>query len=295
MKEQNQLVILTPTYNRCKLLPKLYDSLKGQSDMNFLWLIVDDGSTDDTKEYVEKLIKENSINIKYIYQENGGKGRALNNGFSSYKDASAFAVVDSDDHLLPDAVKIIRDYIKKYSSRSDIGAFFFHYVYENGTIIKQKGRLIESDQVMSRYEYNNKFKLNDGCICYLGSAIKEYRYPEYPGENYVGPTVIQMEMANRYKIVFSTKVVGVAEYLESGLTRSGRKMRLRNPKGMIHYSFLMMDKKASLLTRIKYSIAIWPYIKIAKTPFREVVKKKWGLIFSLLPGYLLYLKWVKDN
>lgn len=97
----NEVVILTPTFNRAHTLTRLYESLKEQSDGKFDWVIIDDGSTDDTKSLIDKMIGENLLNIRYVFQENGGKARALNKGFLHCSYASVFMVVDSDDYLLP--------------------------------------------------------------------------------------------------------------------------------------------------------------------------------------------------
>ncbi|MGP9043567.1 glycosyltransferase family A protein [Cytobacillus kochii] len=292
----NEIVILTPSYNRAKTLPKLYDSLKKQNYKKFDWIIVDDGSQDETKSFVKEIINENIINIKYIYQTNGGKAKALNSGFERIDYVSVFVVVDSDDYLLPTAMETIADYLKKYQDNKEVGAFFFYYKTPDGKLLKPNGKAIESDILMTRYQYNNIYKLNDGCVCYLNKAVKKYRYPEFESEKYIGPTVIQLEMAKDFKIVFSTKIIGVAEYLDTGLTQSGRQLRLKNPLGMIHYCKLMITPEVGVLTRIKYAISIWPYARIAKKSFFDILKmvnSPFLLGISYLPGQLLYHKWKK--
>lgn len=292
----SDIVILTATYNRADKLPRLYESLKKQTLNKFEWLIVDDGSTDDTKELVFKMMEEGLVKINYVFQQNGGKARALNNGFSQADHARVFAVVDSDDFLLPLAVESIQIYLDKYEHHEDIGAFFFYYNNLEGEVLKPNGVLIDNDKIMTRYEYNNVYKQNDGCICYLKKAVKEYKYPQFNNEKYVGPTVIQLKMAEKYKIVFSPKVIGVADYLEGGLTRSGRKLRLKNPMGMLSYSLLMMDKRSKLTTQLKYSISIWPYAQIANKSFIEMIKetkRPFLLLLTYFPGCLLSLYWRK--
>ena len=292
----NEITILTPTFNRANTLPKLYDSLKKQVNKNFDWLIIDDGSADKTRTLVEHFIEEKLIDIKYVYQKNGGKGRALNNGFSKCGINSIITVVDSDDYLLPTATETIFQYKKKYIDKTNIGGFFFQYNTPAGDLLRSKGKTIKKDELLTRYEYNNEYKQNDGCVCYFKKALINYKYPEFQGENYIGPTVIQMEMSEKYKVLFSPQVVGVAEYLEDGLSKNGRKLRLQNPEGMIYYSKLMMSSNSSVLTQLKYSISIWPYAIITKKTFLETIKinnKKTLLVLSFLPGVLLYLKWKK--
>ncbi|MGD6991122.1 glycosyltransferase family A protein [Sutcliffiella horikoshii] len=292
----NEIVILTPSYNRAKTLTKLYESLIKQGDNNFEWLIVDDGSTDETRVLVKKMKMEGKIKIKYIVQQNGGKARALNRGFSYCDYASVFVVVDSDDYLLPSAIKTIQDYLERYRDNKEVGAFFFHYQTPSGSILKPDGKVIDSDKMLTRYQYNNIYKKNDGCICYLNKAVKKYRYPEFSGENYVGPTVIQLEMANEYKIIFSPKIVGVAEYLDGGLSKSGRLLRVKNPMGMLYYVKLMLSSKSNIFTQMKYALSIWPYAKYANKSFLDIVKmvrRPILLCSTYIPGQILYLYWNK--
>lgn len=292
----NDIVILTPTYNRANTLPKLYESLKKQENYNFNWLIIDDRSTDGTRKLIEDFINEKIININYYYQNNGGKARALNKGFSKCGINTLIIVVDSDDYLLPTAINTFLEYNNEYENNEEVGGLFFHYNTPDGKLLNFSGNEITKDEILTRYDYNEKYKQNDGCVCYFGKAIDKYRYPEFDGEKYVGPTVIQMEMSDKYKFVFSPKVVGVAEYLIGGLSKSGRKLRLENPQGMIYYCNLMITPKVSLFKQLKYSISIWPYAKIANKSFSEVINSVSNPIFLVLsyfPGLILFYMWKK--
>ena len=294
----NDVVILTSSYNRANTLPRLYESLIKQTDSSFMWMIVDDGSSDNTNKVVETMKKEKLININYIYQKNGGKARALNRGFSQCNNTKIYVIVDSDDYLLPNAISTVRDYLVRYGSDPKIGAFFFHYNTTDGKILQPSGKIIESDHVLTPYEYNRSFGKHDGCICYLKKVTEKYKYPEFEGEKYVGPTVLQMEMSDEFNIVYSPEVIGVAEYQVDGLTQSGRQLRLKNPMGMLYYSKLMMSPKAGIVTRIKYAISIWPYAKIAKKSYFDILKlvnRPFLLAISFIPGQFLYFKWKRSQ
>ena len=102
------LTVFTPSYNRANCLPRLYESIKAQSNKNFEWLIVDDCSVDETEIIVREWVNDGSIKIRYIYQENGGKARAFNNGVKN-AEGELFFCVDSDDYLPNDAVELILD------------------------------------------------------------------------------------------------------------------------------------------------------------------------------------------
>ena len=213
-----EITIVTPTFNRGNLLLRLYESLTKQTTKRFMWLIIDDGSTDSTKSIVEKFVNERKINIKYYYKENGGKSRALNFAFSIITESRLAIIVDSDDYLLPEAIEIVGNYIKQYKVKDDnIGAFFFNYKTTKGQLIRPKNKFYEPILV-DRYCYNKKYGKNDGCVCYFSEVFKNYKYPEHLDENYVGPTVLQMMMAEKYKILFIPEVIGIAEYQKDGLT-----------------------------------------------------------------------------
>ena len=87
--------ILTPTFNRGKLLYKLYNSLINQSNKNFEWVVIDDGSTDNTKQVINKYISDNKISIKYFYKNNGGKHKAINYGMQYINSELTFIVVSN--------------------------------------------------------------------------------------------------------------------------------------------------------------------------------------------------------
>ena len=123
-----ELTVFTPTYNRAYTLGRLYESLCRQSNKNFEWLVVDDGSKDGTEELIKSWQSEEKISIRYIYQENGGKMRAHNRGVKS-TETELFVCVDSDDYLVDDGIEKIlsfwnREYSKGYAKSNSVFEFF---------------------------------------------------------------------------------------------------------------------------------------------------------------------------
>ena len=104
-----KITIFTPTYNRDYIIINLYKSLLIQTLKDFEWLIIDDGSTDNTELLVSSFIKDNKINIRYIKQQNGGKHRAINKALEEAK-GELFFIVDSDDQLVDNAIERILYY-----------------------------------------------------------------------------------------------------------------------------------------------------------------------------------------
>ena len=113
------ITIFTPTYNRGEFLKKIYKTLCNQTCKKFIWLIVDDGSVDDTEYIVQQFLKDSIIDIKYIKQSNGGKYRAHNTAVKNC-DSNYFLILDSDDNLSPNAIEILTDLIKKIKNEKDI-------------------------------------------------------------------------------------------------------------------------------------------------------------------------------
>ena len=111
------ITVFTPSYNRANTLPSLYDSLLKQIKTEFEWLIVDDGSSDNTKEYVDALICDNKITIHYIYQKNAGKQAAYNVGLQNAK-GDIFLCVDSDDILAENCLKTIENDFSKMNDNN---------------------------------------------------------------------------------------------------------------------------------------------------------------------------------
>ena len=103
----NKITILTPTYNRAHLLPDLYQSLCRQTCQLFDWLIIDDGSTDNTEALVNRWISESHpFCIRYVKKENGGKNRAINDGVKLINSLFTM-IVDSDDYLTDDSIEFL--------------------------------------------------------------------------------------------------------------------------------------------------------------------------------------------
>lgn len=150
------VTILTPTYNRGYCLDKLYLSLTSQTNKNFEWLVIDDGSTDDTEAVISDFILENKINIRYYKKNNGGKHTALNYGINMIESKLIF-IVDSDDWLINTAIDVINEYYVKYSSKKICG-FSFLRAFPDGKINVSFGR---NDDYVASY---NKVRIYENRI-----------------------------------------------------------------------------------------------------------------------------------
>ena len=222
-----KVTVFTATYNRMDLLKKLYDSLVKQTNKNFEWIIVDDGSTDDTSTVVQKFLSENELDISYIYQENGGKHRAINHGLDLAR-GELFFIVDSDDSLTDDAIeKIFNNYSGIAFDKSFAGVAF-NKGFSKKRIVGEtfEGTYIDCDN-LHRAKHNI---LGDKAEVYRTDILKSIKFPVIDGENFMSEVVLWNEVARRgYKLRWFNEIIYFCDYLEDGLTKNSEKILFNNP------------------------------------------------------------------
>lgn len=222
------LTVFTPAFNRAYTLHKCYESLKRQSSKDFEWLVIDDGSTDNTRELVCRWQKEADFKIKYIYKKNGGMHTAHNEAYENIS-TEINVCIDSDDYLTDDAVEIIIDEWKKVRSDKVAGLGALN-VFESGKVI---GTKFPEELKKSKYfDIYNKYGVSgDKKFIYRTDLIKEYPYPEFEGEKYVGLDYKYKKLDEKYELALVNKVVCVVEYMEDGSSKNMLKQYINNPRG----------------------------------------------------------------
>lgn len=227
---QKFLTIFTPTFNRAFILPKLYNSLKNQVNQNFVWLIVDDGSSDETKNLVQGFQDENQIEIQYVFQENKGKHFAVNNGLRNTK-TEFFCVIDSDDYLAENAIEEMELLSNKIENNNQIAGFTFIRFSEKINFDKEKyGR--KEWIVSGRAEYDWEFP-GEMIYCYKTKIHQQFYFPEFEGEKFCSESLIYRRIERKYKILFTDKVLAFGDYLEDGLMSNYYQLLLKNPKSSL--------------------------------------------------------------
>ena len=244
------ITVFTPTYNRANLLPKLYDSLKKQNFKLFEWLIVDDGSSDNTEEVVNNFIKENLINIRYIKKKNGGKHTALNLGIDNAR-GELFWIVDSDDYIVEDSLKYLWDKWSEIENKNEFAGLSGLRGYSNGSIIGTRGdnEYVDTDVLSYRYKYGI---LGDKAEVYRTDILRKFKFPEFKEEKYVTEAVVWNRIANKnFKLRFLNKVTYICEYLDGGLTNTSDKNIMESWKGTtLYYKELLSYKQVPLKDKI---------------------------------------------
>lgn len=231
------ITVFTPTYNRAYILHNLYHSLQRQTCQDFEWLIVDDGSSDNTEELVRGWIAEdNDFPICYYKQPNGGKHRAINHALNLAQ-GKLFFTVDSDDYLTDDALEKIIDW-ESHLPQDDN---FCGLAGNLGTSPTETpntpihGNYFDGSAL-------NRYKEIDGerAHVFYTDIHRKYKYPEFDGENFMTEAVTWNRMANDgYKMRFYNDIIWIFEYREDGLTKAGSKLFLNNPRG---YGLVMREK-----------------------------------------------------
>lgn len=285
------LTILTPTYNRAYILPKLYESLTKQTNLQFTWLVVDDGSSDNTKELIQKFIKEEKIKIVYIKQENGGKHRALNMGAKAVTTDAVF-IVDSDDYLTSDAVETILDSWNIVEENKLIGITFLRGYSETEVIGEEypENYLIKN---FNEVRYNMGIK-GDKAEVLDAQIMKASPFPDIPNERFMSEGVAWKKMAKKGDSLFINKIIYITEYLEDGYTSSGRMLLINNPLGAMLNAKMAMTDEFILKVRLRNALLYIAYGYVAHKSRKEIVQEsnqKTLVQPLLLFGWMLYRYW----
>lgn len=288
------VTVITPTYNRENTLWKLYTSLIHQSCQDFEWLVIDDGSTDNTGQIIEEMIKQNNIPIKYIYKQNGGKHSALNKGIPLIKSKMTI-IVDSDDQLLPVAIETIIKFGEKYYRNKSISALSFLRIFSNGKPVRS---LEQSEYEESYIEYLIKQKHpGDMAEVFFTHVLKEFPFPEFTGERFLSEDVVWIEMGKRYKYIFVNKPIYQCEYLSDGLTANDKPLKFASPLGSMLRGKKLMSLECGLKANIKGAIIYNCYKINTAENIPEVLKltgrEKILTFFTRPLGRMYNIKWRK--
>lgn len=247
-----KVTVFTPTYNRAYILKKLYRSLQRQSSRDFEWLIVDDGSTDDTEALVGRWIRErNDFPIRCFKQSNGGKCRAINKGLEEAR-GELFLVIDSDDYLTQDAIRKII----KWESELPKGDKYCAVAGNLGTGKSETpNRLFEASffdgTLLDRYRTLN----GERAIAFYTDVHKKYLYPTFEDEKFMTEAVVYNRMAHDgYKTRFYNDIICIYEYLDDGLTKAGNELFLKNPRG---YALWLREKREFMGASLRQKMRLW--------------------------------------
>ncbi len=263
-----KISVLTPTYNRAKLLEKLYNSLieNQKYNMDTEWLIMNDGSEDETKDVVKGFIAEKKINIKYYEQENQGKMCAINN-LIQYASGDLIIECDSDDYFTSDAFELIKEnYVE---DERNIYALCFLKIDQNQ---KNMGKLFSKKRTTMFDLYFKEKENGEKALVFYGDIRRKYKYELKNGEKFVTEASMYHKMDNDYQILCINKPIMICEYQESGYSQNITKEFEENPYGYYEYFKDIFTHNMSKVHISKRLYVIKHYIL-----FSYLTKKGWNI------------------
>lgn len=264
MKQEVFITVFTPTFNRAHTLPRTYESLKKQSLKAFEWLIVDDGSADNTGELVRQWIdSEKDFLIRYIYKPNGGMHTAYNTAYEHIH-TELNICIDSDDCLADEAIRKIYDFWQCVKDRGYAGIIALDADFAGNVI----GKSFDPDLTETTFlDYYRKGGRGDKKFVYRTDVVKQYPpYPEFAGEHYVGISCRYALIDQDYKLAVLNECLCNVEYQPDGHSRSMYAEYVRNPKGFAYYRKIFMQYPISRKKLITYTIHYVSSSILAKNP-----------------------------
>lgn len=226
------LAIITTTYNRDYCIHQVYDSLKTQNSKDFMWLVIDDGSTDNTKNLIDNYIKEGLVDIKYFWQPNKGMHGARNLAYSKVE-TEINVIIDSDDWLADNAVEKIISFWNDNKEENTAGIISLNSK-TNGEIIG--GKFPQEFKKITVTDMHGKLNMRgDKKFIYRSELTKQYPYPEFEGENYF-PASYKFRLIDlNYKMLTMNEVTCVVDYNENSATLGRVKQYRTCAKGFSYY------------------------------------------------------------
>lgn len=289
-----KITIFTPTYNRAYNLKNVYDSICNQTYKNFEWVVVDDGSVDNTKQVIESFKQEEKIHINYHYQENRGKHFAINKGVA-LAEGELFLILDSDDELPDFALQLIADKYKGFEGKENIGGVAGRRMFKEGDIVGSNNFTeLVSNSLDIRYKHHVSGDLVE---IFKTDVLKEFPFPEIENEKFCPEALLWNRIAQKYKLLFFNKGIYITQYLPDGLTSKIVKIRMTSPiASMLTYSELE-SYSVPVFQKIRANINFWRFSFNSNYSFSKKLKMVYKL-FSLIGmplGFVMYLKDKKNH
>ena len=291
MEKKFKISVLTPTYNRGELLKKLYNSLLQNLNKNIEieWLIMDDGSTDNTRNIVAEFREENKMEIKYYYQENQGKMIAIN---KLVEQATGDLIIDcdSDDYFTQDAFKIVKEEYEKNKNNKEMYGLCFLKNDQNGN---NMGNNFKNIRTTMFDLYFKEGETGEKAIAFIADIRKKYKHEIENSEKFVTEARMYHKMDEKYYMICINKPIMICEYQKEGYTKNIKKEFQENPYGYYKYfqEILQKNMKGVKLNKRLYAIKhyiLFSYLTKSKNNVKQIkdLKNKILYIILYLPGIL---------
>lgn len=247
------LTVFTPLYNRKTTLKRTYESMCRQTSKDFVWMIIDDGSTDNPYEEIEKWIaKDNGFEIRYIYKENGGMHTAHNTAYENI-DTELNVCIDSDDYMPDNAVELILDCWSKNRDKGYAGIIALDFADSTKAVIGKELPKDKESTTLTGY-YNNG-GLGDKKLIYRTDIINSTPpYPVFDNEKYVALAYKYHIIDENYKLKILNECVCIVDYQMDGSSTNMYRQYMRNPKGFAFWRKEQMRYAVNIKQKFKACI-----------------------------------------
>lgn len=289
-KQQSEafLTVFTPAYNRAYSLPRTYESLCSQSYKNFIWLIVDDGSTDNTASLArEWQQRNNGFEIRYIYKENGGMHTAHNTAYANI-DTELNVCIDSDDAMGEDAVRKIYNKWQEVRDKGYAGLIGLDADFEGRIIGRGFPKDLKETTLSGYYAAGGS---GDKKLVYRTDVINQYPpYPVFPGEKYFSLSYKYRLIDQEYRLAVLDEILSNVEYQADGSTQNMLRQYVRNPQGFALWRKICMQypisQKRVFIDCVHY---VSSSILSGNKHFLSESPRKGLTFLAIVPGALLTL------
>lgn len=281
------LTVFTPLYNRINTLKRTYESLKRQTSKDFVWLIIDDGSTDNPYEIIKEWIKiNNGFEIKYVYKENGGMHTAHNTAYENI-DTELNVCVDSDDYMPDNAVQLIIDCWNKNKNKGYAGIIALDFADSTKKVIGKELPTDKESTTLMGYYNNGGF--GDKKLIYRTDIIKQTPpYPVFNNEKYVALAYKYHLIDEKYELKILNECVCIVDYQMDGSSTNMYRQYVRNPKGFAFWRKEQMKHSINIKQKFKACIHYVSSSLIAKNKhFVKESPEKFLTVLSIPIGYIL--------
>lgn len=248
------VTVFTPTFNRAQLLPRLYESLCDQTNNDFLWLIIDDGSWDNTKELVETWITDGKIEIQYQYKENGGMHTGHNLAYKLIT-TKLNVCIDSDDYMPHNGIQIILNELHLLKDSSLAGLIYLDADAEGNIIGTKIPDSLERGTLKELYVKHKV--IGDKKVVLKTEVVKKYaQYPEFQNERLVPLGILYLMIGFDYDFLYVNKVLCIVDYQPEGSSGTILRQYRASPKGFLYARNIQKKYSYSSIEDMKHSVHI---------------------------------------
>ena len=281
------ITVFTPAFNRAHTIWRTYQSLCRQTCKDFIWMVIDDGSTDNTAELVLKWKENSEFEIIYIYQQNQGMHGAHNTAYQNIT-TELNVCIDSDDYMPDGAIELITNFWRNNGSEKYAGIIGLDVDLNQQIIGTEFPNNLKETTLTDFYANGGK---GDKKLVYRTEVIKKYpEYPIFDNEKYVGLAYKYMLIDQNYTLLTINKPLVVVEYQQDGSSNNMLHQYWNNPKGFAFYRKTEMVLAPTLKRRFMSCIHYVSSSIISKNKnFIKESPKKLLTILSILPGFGLFL------